>query len=374
MTSQRKTRTIYFFVLALIGLVSAWWLNGVAVARGQDYLQAWFSTEVDWVLSTDLLIVALAAAAFMVLEAKRLGMKRVWLYLVLAGITAMAFVFPLFLAMRELKLAKQDLAAPEGGRLETLTVAGRRVDVLVPADLSPESPVLVMHDGANLLVPRTETWNGQNWGIQEMIAEGRLLGARTPIVIGVHGLGPETRFTELAPEAILARHPEFWNDVPESLMPASTELLGDAYQAFIAEQVLPTVADRFGLKLTRDRTAISGSSMGGLASIYAMAKYPAVYGTAICLSTHWVFGGSAMVRELIGMLPRAGQHRISTDCGTIDIDEMYFGFQQEAVMALGKLGYERDLDFAATVYSGTGHNENWWAGRAHLAFNWWLVG
>jgi uncharacterized membrane protein len=31
-------------------------------------------------------------------------MKRVWLYIVLSGITAFAFTFPLFLAMRERKL------------------------------------------------------------------------------------------------------------------------------------------------------------------------------------------------------------------------------------------------------------------------------
>jgi len=374
MTVQRKTRAIYFFGLAAAGLITAWWFNGIAVMQSQDYLKAWFSLEVDWVLSADLMIVAIAGATFMVLEAKRLGMKRVWLYLVLAGVTAMAFVFPLFLGMRELKLAKQDLTTKDGGKLETMMVAGRRVDVLVPADLSPETPVLVMHDGANLMVPRSETWNGQNWGIQEMIAEGRLVAKKTPLVIGIHGLGAGTRFTELAPEAIVQRHPEFWKNVPEFLMPDSTDLLGDAYQEFIAKEALPAVAERFGLKLTRDRTAISGASMGGLSSLYAMASYPEVYGTAICLSTHWVFGGSQMVKELVEMLPRAGKHRIWTDCGTIDVDEMYFGFQQEAVIALGKLGYERDLDFAATVYSGTGHNENWWAGRAHLAFNWWLVG
>jgi uncharacterized membrane protein len=32
-------------------------------------------------------------------------MKRVWLYIVLSGVTAFAFTFPLFLAMRERKLA-----------------------------------------------------------------------------------------------------------------------------------------------------------------------------------------------------------------------------------------------------------------------------
>jgi hypothetical protein len=33
-------------------------------------------------------------------------MKRVWLYIVASGVTAFAFTFPLFLAMRERKLAQ----------------------------------------------------------------------------------------------------------------------------------------------------------------------------------------------------------------------------------------------------------------------------
>jgi uncharacterized membrane protein len=61
---------------------------------------------VDWVLSTDLLIVAVASVVFMIVEARRLGMKRVWLYIVLSGVTAMAFTFPLFLAMRESRMAE----------------------------------------------------------------------------------------------------------------------------------------------------------------------------------------------------------------------------------------------------------------------------
>lgn len=97
-------RALFFFILSGLGLITAWYFNGIAVMNAQDYLAAWFGTEVDWVLSIDLTIVAIAGSAFMIFEAKRLGMKRVWLYLLLSGITAMAATFPFFLAMRELKL------------------------------------------------------------------------------------------------------------------------------------------------------------------------------------------------------------------------------------------------------------------------------
>ena len=93
--------------LSIVGLVTAWIFNGMAVMGQADYLSAWFSTPVDWVLSTDLLIVALAGSIFMIIEGRRLGMKNIWLYIVLSGVTAFAFTFPLFLAMRERKKPAQ---------------------------------------------------------------------------------------------------------------------------------------------------------------------------------------------------------------------------------------------------------------------------
>ncbi|MEL0274195.1 MAG: DUF2834 domain-containing protein [Pontimonas sp.] len=106
--TNHHARFLFFLILSIIGLITAWIFNGVASVTGQDYLNAWFGSAVDWVLSVDLLIVAIAGSALMIFEAQRLGMKRVWLYIVLSGITAFAFTFPLFLAMRERKLATQN--------------------------------------------------------------------------------------------------------------------------------------------------------------------------------------------------------------------------------------------------------------------------
>lgn len=95
-----------YLVLSIIGLVTAWIFNGLAVMNNEDYMAAWFGTAVDWVLSADFTIVAIAVVVFMISEARRLKMKRVWLYILLSGVTAMAFTFPLFMAMRERQLAK----------------------------------------------------------------------------------------------------------------------------------------------------------------------------------------------------------------------------------------------------------------------------
>jgi uncharacterized membrane protein len=99
-----------YLVLSIVGLVSAWVFNALAVMNNQDYAGAWFGTAVDWVLSADFTVVAIAVVVFMIAEARRLKMKRVWLYNLLSGITAMAFTFPLFMAMRERKLDQLSLS------------------------------------------------------------------------------------------------------------------------------------------------------------------------------------------------------------------------------------------------------------------------
>ena len=99
-----------YLILSIIGLVTAWIFNGLAVMNNEDYAGAWFGSAVDWVLSADFTVVAIAAVVFMISEARRLKMKRVWLYILLSGITAMAFTFPLFMAMRERKLDQLSLS------------------------------------------------------------------------------------------------------------------------------------------------------------------------------------------------------------------------------------------------------------------------
>ena len=103
---NRQARFVFFLILAIIGLVTAMVFNGIASVQGQNYLDAWFGSAADWVLSLDILIVAIAGSALMIMEATRLGMKRVWLYIAVSGVTAFAFTFPLFLAMRERKLSQ----------------------------------------------------------------------------------------------------------------------------------------------------------------------------------------------------------------------------------------------------------------------------
>lgn len=123
MTRHWSPLAIAYAVLAVCGLVGTWIYNGIAISQMNDFITD-LSTSGPAVssITTDLLVVAIAGSIFILFEARRLGMKRGWLYVVLSAVTAFAFTFPLFLAMRQRRLNQAAAAAP---RQDEATAPGR---------------------------------------------------------------------------------------------------------------------------------------------------------------------------------------------------------------------------------------------------------
>ena len=106
MTKNWTPLAVTWLVLAIAGLIGTWTFNTFAIIQMRDFIGDWVgSGPAVSSLTVDLLVVAVAGCILIVVESRRLGMKRAWLYIVLSGLTAFAFTFPLFLAMRERKLA-----------------------------------------------------------------------------------------------------------------------------------------------------------------------------------------------------------------------------------------------------------------------------
>lgn len=91
--------------LSVVGLVGTWWFNALAVIQMSNFIGDWVgSGPAVSSLTVDLLVAAVAGSVLIIVEARRLGMRGGWVYVVLSGLTAFAFTFPLFLAMRERRL------------------------------------------------------------------------------------------------------------------------------------------------------------------------------------------------------------------------------------------------------------------------------
>lgn len=98
------SRSITYLFLSIIGLFGTWYFNLISIKIGSDFIADWTSTPAVSSAAVDLIVTASAASVFIFFESKRLKIKYGWLFIVGSFITAIAFTFPLFLAIRERKL------------------------------------------------------------------------------------------------------------------------------------------------------------------------------------------------------------------------------------------------------------------------------
>lgn len=94
-----------YVALAVLGATLTWTFNVRSFAAGDNYFGDWFgSGPAVLSLTVDVLWVAVVVIIAMSVEARRLGMRHVWVYAVAIFVIALAFALPLFLCMRERQL------------------------------------------------------------------------------------------------------------------------------------------------------------------------------------------------------------------------------------------------------------------------------
>ncbi len=249
------------------------------------------------------------------------------------------------------------------GNVSSKFVAPRRVDVWLPdgydAPGAPRYGVLYMHDGQNLFDPALG-FGGAEWRVDEVL--GALIAehaARPTIVVGIWNT--PARFAEYTPQAAIR------SDTVDvgvgGITVARRDSRSDAYLRFIVEELKPAIDQRFHTNRSRAATTIMGSSMGGLISCYAIARYPAVFGGAGCVSTHWPVANGALVDWLGSHLPKPATHKIWFDHGTATLDSLYAPFQTRMDARMRAAGYVDGRSWVSRVYPGAEHSERSWAAR-----------
>jgi predicted alpha/beta superfamily hydrolase len=146
----------------------------------------------------------------------------------------------------------------------------RRVWVYVPPGYNSSKkkyPVLYMHDGQNLFDDAT-SFSGE-WGVDEAI-DTLGLKIRECIVVGIDNGGNE-RLSEYSP------YDFNWKT---SNSDTTIKGVGDKYVDFLVRTLKRYIDKRYRTLKNRENTFTAGSSMGGLISMYALLKYPKVFGGA----------------------------------------------------------------------------------------------
>lgn len=111
MLMSRKLLCTVYAAIALVALVATWSQNILFLRDGGSFLGFWEATKVNRAsrsITVDIALLLFAVAILMVIEARRLGVKYVWAYILGGYLIAISVTFPLFLLARELRLEKSD--------------------------------------------------------------------------------------------------------------------------------------------------------------------------------------------------------------------------------------------------------------------------
>ncbi|UQA58520.1 alpha/beta hydrolase [Polyangium aurulentum] len=222
---------------------------------------------------------------------------------------------------------------------EPLVGGTRRVRVYLPPGYDENTlkryPILYMHDGANLFFPE-EAFLGSDWDVDSMM---NMLDAMNVIdkviVVGVYSRDRMQEYTKPGYES---------------------------YGRFLVETLKPLLESHLRILGGAENSAVMGSSLGGLVSLYLAWQWPEVFGKAACLSSTFFYQNDLYQR--IGTEPRR-DIRIYLDSGW---PEDNYEVTRSMHSLLLSRGYEDGRDVAYHAFPRALHDEQSWGLRSHIPF------
>lgn len=222
--------------------------------------------------------------------------------------------------------------------------ANRQLTIYLPIDYDNSNtnyPVLYMHDGQNLF-QKGASFAGE-WRVDESLDS---LKAQV-IVVGIDH-GGDRRIQELTP------------------YPNEKYGGGDAdrYLNFMVATLKPYIDSHYRTRRGREYTIIMGSSLGGLVSLYAIAKYPDTFGKAGVFSPALWFNREIYDTLLDSNIGSATLYFMAGDSEdpdmVPDLEKMFTLLQ-----AKGKA-----VHLIKKIVAGGKHNEALWAKEFTQAYLW----
>ncbi len=176
-------------------------------------------------------------------------------------------------------LIKRDMLFTPAGK-------NRPLHIWLPEDYEQSSaryPVMYFFDGHNLFLNEDATY-GKSWGLLEFLQSWE----KPLIVVGIEcGHEGNERLREYCPYHFRGK---FWGDLRGT---------GADTMRFMAEELNPLIDREYRTLPGRETTAIGGSSMGGLMSLYAIVKHNDVYSKAACVSSAILPGMPSLRKDIL---------------------------------------------------------------------------
>jgi uncharacterized protein DUF2834 len=104
-----KALCALYVALAVVALVATWSFNLQFFALPDNggligFVRGGYANPAAASLSNDLFLLGAACTVFMFTESRRLGIRFVWVYVILSFVVAISVMFPLFMVARQLRL------------------------------------------------------------------------------------------------------------------------------------------------------------------------------------------------------------------------------------------------------------------------------
>lgn len=206
-------------------------------------------------------------------------------------------------------------------------------------------PVFYLHDGQNLFDGRTSYIPDHTWCAHTTTDRLTRDGQIEPLIlVGINNTGLR-RMAEYTP----TRDPRLRGGD------------GDRYGRLLVEELKPLIDRTFRTQPEAASTALGGSSLGGLISLYLGLVYPSVFSRLAVLSPSLWWNNRSIFRLLTAARTRPNL-RIWLDMGTAE-GVQHLRDTDELHRRLLQAGWRDGLDLCYERISGGLHNEDAWAAR-----------
>jgi predicted alpha/beta superfamily hydrolase len=218
----------------------------------------------------------------------------------------------------------------------------RDIIVWLPPDYETDSTrryaVLYMHDGQNIIDPRTSGF-GVDWQADETADSLIRSGKIAPfIIVGIYNTADRT--AEYSPTR-----------------------KGAAYSDFLIRTLKPMIDKDYRTMPDREHTAVAGSSMGGLISFMLVWEHPEVFSKAICMSPAFKIYRLDYVKPVQKYSGGKKPIRIYIDNGGVGLETRLQPGIDDMLIVLDGKGYIQERDYFWVKDLTAEHNETAWAKR-----------
>ncbi|HXZ31078.1 MAG TPA: alpha/beta hydrolase-fold protein [Terriglobales bacterium] len=219
-----------------------------------------------------------------------------------------------------------------------------------PENSSRRYPVFYLNDGQNLF-DKTTAYAGVEWGVDET-ADRLIREAAIPplIVVGIDN-AQSNRMKEYLPYLCLQ---------PPILRPQ-----GKRYPDFLMHEVMPFAGERYRIARGPENTALGGSSLGALISLYTVIQRPGIFGRLLLESPSLYISQRRILKDsrYFRHWPAKVYVAIGThEAGRADKDWQVVEDVRELERILRGAGLGDDR-LRVRIDEGATHNEREWARR-----------